>query len=135
MEKLYGWVGKILRVDLTDGAISEIDTTRYARYVGGVGINARIAWEEIPPGTDPFSSENKLLFMTGPLGGIPIVPGAGRACLCGISPHTHPRSVFTYSNMGGDWPVELKFSGYDGVIIQGKAQRPVWLSIRDGHAE
>jgi aldehyde:ferredoxin oxidoreductase len=135
MDRLCGWVGKILRVDLTSGAVSEVDTTRYARYVGGIGINARLGWEELAPGTDPFSAENKLLFMTGPLGGIPIVPGAGRACVCGISPHTHPKPVFTYSNMGGDWPVELKFAGYDGLIVQGSSDRPVWLWIHDGKVE
>ena len=135
MDKVYGWVGKILRVDLTGSTFEEIDTLKYARFVGGIGINTRIGWEEIPAGTGPFDPANKLLFMTGPLGGIPVVPGAGRCSLCGISPHTHPKPVFTYSNMGGDWPVELKFAGYDGLIVQGKAEKPVYLWINDRKVE
>ncbi|NQT04208.1 MAG: hypothetical protein HQ580_19435 [Planctomycetes bacterium] len=135
MSKTHGWVGKILRVDLTTRSISEIDTTKYARFIGGLGIGARIAWEEIPPGTGPFDAENMLLFMTGPLGGIPIVPGAGRGSLCGVSPHVHPKPSFTYSNMGGDWPTELKFAGYDGLVVQGSADKPVYLWISDRNVE
>ena len=129
MVNTYGWVGKILRVDLSSSNISEIETGTYAEHIGGIGIGARLGWEELSPGTRALGLENKLFFMTGPLGGVPMVAGAGRANLCGISPHTFPKEQFTYSSMGGDWPVELKFAGYDGLVVQGKANRPVYLWV------
>jgi len=135
MGKICGWVGKILRVDLTSSTISEFGTDAYAEYIGGIGINARLGWEELSQSTRALGPENRLFFMTGPLGGVPVVAGAGRATLCGISPHTFPEEQFTYSNMGGDWPVELKFAGYDGIVVQGKANRPVYLWVSNGDVE
>lgn len=135
MKNIHGWVGKILRIDLTTGKITKIDTEKYTRYIGGLGIGAKLAWEELAPNTRAFDPENKLFFMTGPLGGIPMVPGAGRGSLSGVSPHVHPKECFTYSNMGGDWPTELKFSGYDGIIVQGRSDKPVYIQIIDGSVE
>lgn len=131
----FGWVGSILRVDLSTGKISQEETARYQDYIGGIGINARIAWEEIPLQTGPFDPGNKLMFMTGPLGGIPLVPGTSRITTCAISPHVHPKPVFSYSSMGGDWPDELKFAGFDGIIVEGQADKPVYLWVHDGQAE
>ncbi len=135
MNDLCGWVGKILRVDLTTGAVSEIETAKYRRYIGGIGINARLAWDELPSAVGPFDPENRLMMMTGPLGGIPHVPGTSRITTCAVSPHVHPKPAFTYSSLGGDWPVELKFAGFDGIVVQGKADKPVFLWICDGRVE
>lgn len=68
MSEEYGWVGKILRIDLTKEEISLVYTSKYEpeKYIGGEGLAYRIAWEEIDPGIDPFGPENKLMFMTGP---------------------------------------------------------------------
>lgn len=127
----YGWVGKILRVNLTDEKTTEVDTMKYAKeFIGGRGIAARIAWEELSPSADGFDPENKLIIMTGPLTGT-LAPTAGRTAIAGIAPQAYPRPHFTRSNMGGYWGSELKYAGYDGLIIEGKANSPVYLWIND----
>ena len=131
----YGWVGKILRVDLTDGKITTEDTLKYAeRFIGGWGIAAKIFFDEVGPEVKAFDPENLLIFMTGPLTGT-LIPGSGRTELCGRSPQTHPKEVFTYSGCGGDWGPYLKYAGFDGVVIKGASDTPVYLYIEDGEAE
>ncbi|MEM2928735.1 MAG: aldehyde ferredoxin oxidoreductase N-terminal domain-containing protein, partial [Nitrososphaerota archaeon] len=79
-----GWVGKILRIDLSSQKISYEDTMKYAKdFIGGRGIAAKIAWEEIKSPIDPFSPENLLIFMTGPLTGT-LAPASGRTIVCGV---------------------------------------------------
>jgi len=132
---LYGWVGKILTVDLTSGKLSEEDTSKLAeRYVGGRGIASWIGWREIPPGVDAFSPENRLIFMTGPLTGT-LAPASGRLEICGKAPQAYPRTHYTRSSIGGHWGPELKYAGFDGIIIHGKARSPVYLWIEDGETE
>jgi aldehyde:ferredoxin oxidoreductase len=134
MSELYGWTGKILRVDLSSGETSTIDTERYVPdFVGGIGIAARIAWEELSPGVDAFDAENMLFVMVGPLTGT-LASGAGRVEVAGIAPQQSP-SVFSRSSMGGHWGAELKYAGYDGVVVQGRAETPVYLWINDGQVE
>jgi len=134
MSEIYGWTGKILRVDLSSGEVSTIDTARYIPdFLGGVGIAARIAWEELTPGIDAFDPENMLFVMVGPLTGS-LASGAGRVEVLGIAPQQRP-SVFSRSGMGGHWGAELKYAGYDGVVIQGKAAEPVYLWIHDEEVE
>jgi aldehyde:ferredoxin oxidoreductase len=131
--KSYGWVGKILRVDLTDGRITEVETQRYAsEFIGGRGIAARIAWEEIPAGADAFDPENKLLVMSGPLTGTLAPTSGGRVTFTGIAPQAYPTPHYTRSSMGGYWGSELKYAGYDGIVIEGKASTPSYLRIEDG---
>ncbi|MEM2926659.1 MAG: aldehyde ferredoxin oxidoreductase N-terminal domain-containing protein [Candidatus Bathyarchaeia archaeon] len=131
----YGWVGHILRVDLSSGRIWSQDTMRYApAYLGGRGIAARIAWEELKPGIDAFDPENRLIFMTGPLTGT-LAPSSGRIEVCGAAPQAYPRTHYTRSNMGGWFGSELKYAGFDGIVIQGASDRPVYLWIEDGRAE
>jgi len=132
MGKLYGYAGKILRVNLTNQKIAiENLNEKYARdYIGGRGMIARIAWDELKPGIDPFSSDNKLIFMTGPLTGI-LSPGSGRTALGGIAPQVYPRPWFTRSNSGGRFGPELKYCGFDGIIIEGASEKPVYLWIHD----
>lgn len=133
---LYGWVGRILRVNLTDERIDEVDTMKYAkRFIGGRGIAAGIAWEELSPGIDAFGQENKLIIMTGPLNGTLAPTSGGRITFAGVAPQAYPKPHYTRSNMGGYWGAELKYSGYDGLIIEGKASSPIYLRIKDGEAE
>jgi aldehyde:ferredoxin oxidoreductase len=134
MSEVYGWTGKILRVDLSSGEISTVDTMKYVPdFIGGLGIASRIAWEELAPGVDAFDPENMLFVMVGPLTGT-LASGAGRVEVLGIAPQQHP-PVFSRSGMGGHWGPELKYAGYDGIIIQGKAEEPVYLWIHDGEVE
>jgi aldehyde:ferredoxin oxidoreductase len=133
MDALCGWTGRILRVDLSSGETATIDTTEYLPFVGGVGIAARLAWDELSPGRDAFAPENPLFIMTGPLTGT-LASGAGRVEVLGIAPQQRP-SIFSRSGMGGHWGPELKYAGYDGVIVQGQAPAPVYLWIDDGQVE
>lgn len=135
MAKLYGWVGEILRVDLTDGTISSVPTANYVpRFIGGRGVGAKINWDEVPPSVGAFDPENRLVFMTGPLTGSGSPSGA-YTCVSAVSPQPYPEEVYVRSMMGGHWGSELKFAGYDGVIVQGRAANPVYLWIYDGVAE
>ena len=130
MDKLYGWTGKLLRADLSAGTVTTMDTRAYLpTYVGGLGIAARIAWDELEPGVGPFDPENMLFVMVGPLTGT-VASGAGRVVVAGIAPQQNP-PAFSRSGVGGHWGAELKYAGYDGVIIVGQAEKPVYLWIED----
>jgi aldehyde:ferredoxin oxidoreductase len=133
---LFGWVGKILRVNLTDGTKKIAETMRYAkRFIGGRGLAAAIAWEELPIGIDAFAPENKLIIATGPLTGTLAPTSGGRVTFAGIAPQAYPKPHYTRSSMGGYWGSELKYCGYDGLIIEGRASNPVYLLIEDDYAE
>ena len=130
-----GWAGKILRVDLTSGEIWVESSIEYGqRYLGGRGVAARLAWEEIPPGTGPFDPENRLMIGVGPLTGTS-APNSGRTTICSLSPQAHPYEWFTYSSVGGYWGPMLKYAGYDMIVIQGASSRPVYLWIDDDLVE
>ena len=134
MSEIYGWTGKILKVDLSSGGISTVSTMKYVpNFIGGLGIASRIAWEELTPGIDGFDEEIILFVMVGPLTGT-LASGAGRVEVLGIAPQQHP-PVFSRSGMGGHWGSELKYAGYDGIIVVGKAKEPVYLWIDDGKVE
>ena len=134
MSSLYGWTGKILRVDLSSGTTTTIETADYVpAYVGGLGIAARIAWDEIGPDVGPYDAENVLFLMVGPLTGT-TASGGGRVVVAGIAPQQRP-SVFSRSGMGGHWGAELKYAGYDGIAIVGQADEPAYLWVHDGEAE
>ncbi|MBI2195358.1 MAG: aldehyde ferredoxin oxidoreductase family protein [Planctomycetes bacterium] len=128
-----GWTGKTLRVDLSRG-VSSIEDTRmdWARdYLGGRGLGARYLFEECSPRTGPFRPANKLIFATGPLTGTSASCGA-RYMVITKGPLT---GTITTSNSGGHWGPELKFAGYDLLIIEGKARTPVYLWIYDEQVE
>ncbi|MFP3897067.1 MAG: aldehyde ferredoxin oxidoreductase N-terminal domain-containing protein [Anaerolineales bacterium] len=134
MQETYGWTGRILNVDLSSGEVSHIDTTDYVpAFIGGVGVAARIAWERGPLDPDPFAPRNPLMIMTGPLTGT-LASGAGRVEVAGVAPQQHP-PVFSRSGMGGHWGAELKYAGYDGLVIEGKAEKPVYLWIHDDEVQ
>ena len=128
----FGYAGKILRVDLSLGSITEVSTSNYAdRFLGGRGLAAKIYWDEVPPEVGALEPGNRLIFTTGPLGGIPIV-GGSRWTVCGKSAATQ---TFSYCNMGGRWGAELKFAGFDAVVTYGKSKKPVYLLIDGERAE
>ena len=129
----YGWCGKILKVDLSSEAIKEIDTQPYAeRFLGGRGIATRLYWENVPATAKAFDPENHLIFMTGPITATG-AQGASRFSIIGKSPMLMPEG-FCYGNMGGYWGASLKRAGFDGLMVSGKAERPVYLFISDGNA-
>ncbi len=131
---VFGYAGRILRVDLGTGRFEELETKDYAEdLVGGRGVAAKIYWDEVPPGIKAFDPENRLIFITGPLAGVAGLAGS-RWQVCGRSPATSPE-LFCYSNLGGNWGSRLKSAGYDGVVIHGEAEKPVFLLVEDGRAE
>ena len=128
----YLRAGQILRINLTNGKIRCEPVDPYAdRFVGGKSINLKILFDGVRQGTKPFDPENLLLFGVGPLVGTPF-PGACRTDVMAKSPVT---GAFGNSGMGGYLGPELKFAGYDHLVIEGRAEKPVYLSIRDGRVE
>jgi aldehyde:ferredoxin oxidoreductase len=127
---MYGWMGKILNINLTNSEISNINTKPYAeKYLGGRGIASRIYWERVNPETGAFDPENHLIFVTGPLVATG-AQGATRMAVAGKSPMAYPEQ-YCYGNIGGHFPAELKKAGYDGLVISGCAQNTVYLLIED----
>ena len=130
---MFGYNGKLLRVDLTARSIKEeeLNEDMVRDYTGGVGVAAKILYDETGPKTDPLSAENRLIAMTGPFAGTG-VPTSGRHHLVARSPQT---GFFGEANVGGSWAVHLRRAGFDGVIVQGKSDAPVYLWIQNGKAE
>lgn len=129
----YGWCGKILKVNLSGPTLTELDTLAYTDlFLGGRGIASRLYWEMVKPEIGAFDPENHLFFMTGPLGGTG-VQGASRFMVAGKSPMTRPEG-FCYGNLGGFFGPYLKRAGFDGIVITGKSEKPVYLHIEDGKA-
>ncbi|MBT3254885.1 MAG: aldehyde ferredoxin oxidoreductase family protein [Deltaproteobacteria bacterium] len=127
----YGWMGKILRVDLANRTITKEELPRewMEQYIGCRGINDIILYQEVGPDVDPFSEDNKLIFGTGPLEGTPI--GMGR-----ISIQTkHPNRFIAEGGAGGFWGAQLKFAGYDFIVVEKKSETPVYLMIEDDRVE
>ncbi len=128
-----GYAGKLLRVDLTSARLTEerLDEPVLRKYVGGSGLGAKFLYEEVPPSVECFDPENRLILASGPLGATRI-PGGGtfsvstKGCLTGAA---------TSSQANGFFGAYLKFSGFDGIIIQGAASKLVYLYIHDGVAE
>ena len=128
-----GYAGRILKINLTTREISAIDTAKYEEFGGGVGIAAAIFWDlAVAPGDwdlqDAFDPRNVISLMTGPLAGTG-VPGGGRTSVSGIAPETFPTPLFHRTSMGGRFATMLKAAGWDGVVVQGKSDRPVWINI------
>ena len=130
---LYGFMGKILRVNLTDGEISEenIREEWAEKFIGGAGLATRYLYDEVPEGADPLGKENRLIFMAGPLAGT-ASPSASRYSVVAKSPLT---GIWGHGNSGGTFGPTLKRSGFDGIIFEGISPEPVYLKIEDGKAE
>ena len=131
---MYGIMGKMLRINLSNSTVSTFSTEPYAEhYLGGRGIVSRLYWEDVPPGTKPFDVANKLIFANGPLVGT----GAQAAtviAVAGVSPSAYPEG-YCYGFFAGYVGAELKKAGYDGMIIEGSAAGPVYIWIQDKKIE
>jgi aldehyde:ferredoxin oxidoreductase len=130
---MKGVNGKFLRVNLTNGQCSfeEPSEDYYKLYLGGRGFISQILLEEVPKGADPLGPENKLIFALGPITGHNLVGGA-RNSIGGKSPLT---GGFGEAEVGGFWNAELKRAGFDAIIIEGAAKKPVYLWIDEGQIE
>lgn len=128
-----GFIGRVLRVDLTEGksTVEEPAAELYRRYGGGGGLAVYYLLQELPPGTDPMGPGNMMVFMTGAMNGTPLW-GANRYVVASKSPLT---MGLARSEAGGWWGPELKAAGFDGIILTGRASGPVYLMIRDGRVE
>jgi aldehyde:ferredoxin oxidoreductase len=128
-----GWTGKILRVNLTKGTCTPEDlNAEWAdQYLGQRGLASKYLMEETDPKVDPLSPDNKMIFATGPLTGTCASTG-GRYSVITKGPLT---GAIACSNSGGYWGAELKFAGWDMIILEGKAKKPVYLCIIDNKAE
>jgi len=128
-----GYTGKILRVNLSDGTIfqEEQDELFYRRYFGGINLIAYYLLKEVGPEVEPLSPENKLIFALGPITGVPLA-GSGRNAVGAKSPLSNG---FGKAEVGGFWGAELKRAGFDAIIVEGKAEQPVYLWVHDGEAE
>ncbi|UCH02901.1 MAG: hypothetical protein JSV20_03710, partial [Candidatus Bathyarchaeota archaeon] len=133
--KSYGWAGNVLHIDLTKERINKVPTAEYRpeAFIGGVGLNAKIFWELGCPKVDAFNPGNPLIISVGPLTGL--YGPFSRGEVCSISPQCYPNELFTYSGFGGIFPAEMKYAGYDSIVIVGKAEAPVYLSIHDDDVE
>jgi benzoyl-CoA reductase subunit BamB len=129
----YAETGYNLEIDLTRGNIERVETDPKLTelHLGGLGTNAKILWDRVPPETDPFSPDVPLIFSTGLLGGTP-APGANRTIITAYSPQT---LLMGYSMMGGFWAPELKYAGYDKVIFRGKSPNLIYLWINNDKVE
>ncbi len=124
-----GWAGTILRVNLSTGSITRESTEKYTYFIGGMGIGYKVMWDEVPTGTHPFAEENKIIFGVGPLTGTGAMC-SGRTNITSLLA-SNPFHGVSDSHMGGHFAVELKYAGYDAIIIEGKSDKPVWLRIAD----
>jgi len=133
MPKLGGYMGKILRVDLTKERLTEekLDEATLRRFVGGSGLGAKILYDEVPGGIEWSDPGNRLIWATGVLGGTR-APASGTCAVVTKGPLTN---FLTASHANGFFGARLKFAGYDAVIVQGAAKRWVYLYIHDGVAE
>jgi len=129
----YAETGFNLEIDLTRGNIERVatDPRDTELYLGGLGTNAKILWDRVPPEVEPFSPDNLLIFATGLLCGTPAT-GCNRTIVSTISPQT---LLMVYSMMGGFWAPELKYAGYDKVIFRGKSPNLVYLWINNDKVE
>ena len=129
----YAETGYNLEIDLSRGNIERVETelSLTELYLGGLGTNAKILWDRVPPEVEPFSPDNLLIFSSGLLCGTP-APGANRTVISSFSPQT---LLMAFSMMGGFWAPELKHAGYDKVVIRGKSPNLVYLWIKNDKVE
>lgn len=128
-----GYNGKVLHVDLTEGRwwVEELDDLIYRKFLGGSALSSYFLLRDLKPGVNPLGPDNLLIFMTSVINGLPL-SGANRYSAAGKSPLT---GGFGEAEAGGFWGPELKMSGFDGIIVHGRADKPVYLFIHDGECE
>ncbi|UCE43975.1 MAG: aldehyde ferredoxin oxidoreductase family protein [Candidatus Bathyarchaeota archaeon] len=130
---MFGYTGNLLRVDLTDGEVTRehLDEKVARKFIGGRGLGAKILFGELKPGIDPLGSENKLVVATGLMAGIPF-PGNSCHSVMAKSPLT---GIWGEAHAKGFFGPELKYAGYDAIIVEGRASGPVYLWIHEGEVE
>lgn len=130
---MFGYNGKVLRIDLTKKSVrvEALNLEEAKKFIGGRGLGTKILLDEIDSGIEPLSPENKLIMITGPLTGTS-TPTGGRYMVVTKSPLT---GTVASSNSGGYWGAELKFAGYDAIILEGRAEAPVYINIEDDKVE
>ena len=133
MAKLGGYMGKILRVDLTEERITEekLPEATLRKYLGGTGLGVKIMYDEVPAGVEWSDPANRIVWLTGPLSGTR-APGSGQYAVTTKGPLTN---LFVASHCNGFFGARLRFAGYDAIIVQGAAKRWVYLYLHDGIAE
>ena len=135
MAEYGGWTGKTLRVNLTTGKITVENTIeKYKDFLGGTGVGYKVLWDEVPAGTNAFDPANKIVFGVGPLTGTG-APSNGRTSITTLFPTVYPKHLVATGHMGGHFGAELKYAGWDNIIIEGKAAKPVYLAIVDDQVE
>ncbi len=130
---MYGWIGKILRINLTTGTVAEesLKKSDMKDYIGARGLGTKIFCDEVDPKVEPLSEGNKLIFMTGPLTGTAASSAGRYNVVCkGVL-----NGTIAASNSGGNFGPEMKYAGYDGFIIEGKAKKPVYIWINNDKVE
>jgi aldehyde:ferredoxin oxidoreductase len=130
---MHGWNGKLLRVDLTKGkAVSQEYDAGFAKtFLGGRGFAAKILWDELKPGIDPLSPDNRLIFAAGPLTALPL-PSSGKLLVAAKSPLT---GGYGDGNLGTYSTVQMRRAGYDAIVVQGKAPKPTILHVDDAKTD
>ncbi|MBI4186158.1 MAG: aldehyde ferredoxin oxidoreductase family protein [Chloroflexi bacterium] len=133
MSQVYGWMGTILRVDLSAGVVAREPFSEELRtgFLGGYGIGTRVLYDETGPQTSPLGPDNRLIISAGPLTGT-LAFGSSRTSVVFKSPLT---DVIGYTSGGGHFAPELKYAGYDAIVVQGRAPQPVYLWIEDDRVE
>jgi aldehyde:ferredoxin oxidoreductase len=124
---MFGYMGKLLRINLTTNSVKvdDLDIELAKKFVGGRGLGTKMLYDEIDPKIDALSPENKLFFINGPMTGTP-TPTGGRYMVVTKSPLS---GTIASSNSGGTWGARLKYAGYDGIVVEGKSDKPVYISI------
>ncbi|MHB9032816.1 MAG: aldehyde ferredoxin oxidoreductase N-terminal domain-containing protein [Anaerolineae bacterium] len=125
-----GYTGRLLRVDLSAGTTSVEPVPDAEQWLGPRGWNAYIGWHETAPGVGPFDPENRLVFSVGPLVGSG-APTSGRMTISTIAPRNYPTPMWVTASLGGYAGAELKYTGFDSIVIQGQAAAPCYLLIEN----
>ena len=131
-----GYMGKILRVDLTSGSMKDENLPEEAvlrKFIGGQALALYMLMHELAPDTKPYEPGSKMVMMTGPLTGTGLTPGGTKVCAVFLSPMTN--YSLGRGAASGHWAAYLKQSGYDGIILEGAASKPTYLFINDGKPE
>lgn len=126
----FGFTGRMLRVNLSEGSVVEepTDLEVAKKFLGGKGYGAHLLFRELKGGVDPLGKDNKIVFLAGPLTGT-LAPTANRFCICTKSPLT---GTWLDSHCGGSWGPVLKWSGFDGIVVEGKSEKPSYLHVHNG---
>jgi aldehyde:ferredoxin oxidoreductase len=126
---MKGWMGKVLNVDLGSGAITTtpLDMDIATQYIGGRGLGARLLWDLVGPGVEPFSPDNALIFATGPL----TATGYQTSNRFSVSTKSPLTGTVLDANSGGWWGMHFKRAGYDAMIVRGRAEKPVYIEITE----